>query len=168
MKKPGALRETLTAALAHIDVLATDPDRLLMTAVDWRPVADARPGSSLQVSYTLELVFLDFPGDPMQITIPLLIWLYRHQHDMFASPEEFQRRCNGTFELLEHGKFDANIKLQLTERARYQAAAGGGFDVTYLDEPPPFAMEDADAALHAVIANGAQILHCTAHPDAGL
>lgn len=167
MKKPGMLREALTAALSHRDALATDPDRLLMTAVDWRPVADGRPGSSLQVAYTLELVFLDFVGDPLEITIPLLVWLYRFQHDLFASPEAMQRGVNGTFELLDHGKFDANIKLQLTERVSWTPAAGGGVETTYVDEPLPFAFEDGPP-LHAIFANGAEILHCTAHPDAGV
>lgn len=167
MNKPALLRAALTAALSHIDTLAMDPDRLLMTAVDWRPVADGRPGKSLQVAYTLELVFLDFVGDPMDITIPLLTWLYRHQHEIFASPEAMRQAINGTFELLDQGKFDANIRLQLTERACYQAIEGGGYQVDYLEEPIPMALEDGPP-LHAILANGSEILHCAPHPDAGL
>lgn len=164
MKKPGHLRDALTTALAHKPGLATDPDRLIMTATEWRPCADMRPGSGLQLAYTLEMTFLDFDGDPLEITIPLIRWLARYQHDVLVS-REGGRPVDGTFEFLQHGKFDAHIKLNLTERIRYQPRAGGGFDVEYIDEPEPMSFEEGEP-LHQLFLNGEQLFHCTAHPDA--
>ncbi|MFN3931620.1 MAG: phage tail protein [Brevundimonas sp.] len=165
MKKPAHLRETLAAALAHKLELATDPDRLIMTATNWSPAADMRPGSGLQIGYTLELTFLDFVGDPIEITIPIMLWLARYQHDALAASDG-RKAVEGTFELLQHDKFDAHIRLQLTERVRYQPRENGpGFDVVYLDEPEPMAFEDGPP-LHELFLNGEQLFHCTAHPDA--
>lgn len=164
MKKPGHLRQALTEALAHRGDLVSDPDRLIMTAVDWRPEADMRPGSGLQIAYTLELTFLDFAGDPIEITIPLMRWLARWQHDALAA-RDGRRAIDGTFELLQGDKYDAHIKLQLTERVRFQPRDAGGFDVVYLDEPEPMAFEEGPP-LHELFLNGEPLLHCTAHPDA--
>lgn len=164
MKKPGHLRKALTEALDAHRALVTDPDRLIMTVVDWRPVADMRPGAGLQIAYTLELTFLDFVGDPIEITIPLMQWLARWQHDALSA-RDGGRPIDGTFELLAHDKFDAHLKLQLTERVRFAPRPDGGYDVVYLEEPEPMAFE-AGPPLHELFMDGIQLFRCEDHPEA--
>lgn len=166
MKKPEHLRAVLETALARHD-LAQNPDRLFMVAVDWRPIADMRPGDAFQVAYTLVITLLDFAGDPVEITIPLMRWLKRWQHDILAASDKGGKGVVGTFELLDHGKYDVELKIQLTERVHYADRPGGGQDIVYIEEPVPFAYEEGEP-LHALFLNGEPLFHCTAHPDQGL
>lgn len=165
MRKPPSLRAALTAALDPKHHLSKDPSRLLMVATNARTLASGRPGSGFEYQYTLELTFLDFVGDPTEITVPLLIWIQRYQHQMLATPDAVKTGMNMTFELLDNDKFDAHVELQLTEAVRFVPRPGGGHDVVFLDEPLPMALQDGPP-LHALYLDGELLLHCTAHPDA--
>tara|TARA_R110002167_G_scaffold12963_5_gene54868 strand:- start:2457 stop:2960 length:504 start_codon:yes stop_codon:yes gene_type:complete len=167
LKKPPSLRAALTAALDPKHHISKNPDRLLMVATNAVTLASGRPGSGFEYRYTLELTFLDFAGDPAEITIPLLLWIQRYQHQMLASPDATTAGMNMTFELLDAGKYDAHVALQLTEAVRYAPRDGGGYDVVFIDTPVPMAFEDGEP-LHAVFLDGEQILHCAAHPDLGV
>lgn len=164
MKKPHSLRAALTAALDARHFISQNPDRLLMAATNAVTLATGRPGWGFEYRYTLELTFLDFAGDPVEITVPLLLWIQRWQHQMLAGPEAVSQGMNMTFELLDNGKYDAHIALQLNEAVRYVARPGGGHDVVFIDPPVPMAFETGEP-LHALYLNGQLLMHCTAHPD---
>lgn len=139
MKKPPSLRAALTAALNPKHHLSADASRLLMVATNARTLASGRPGSGFEYQYTLELTFLDFVGDPAEITVPLLLWIQRWQPQMLAGLDAVTKGMNMTFELIDNEKFDAHIELQLTEAVRFAPRPGGGHDVVFLEEPEPMA-----------------------------
>lgn len=164
MKKPPLLRAALTAALDPRHHLSADPTRLLMVASNATIHATGAPGSGFEYRYTLELTFLDFVGDPTEISVPLLLWIERYQHQLLASPEAAARGLVMTFELLEADKFDAHIAIQLTETVRFAPRGDGGHDLVYPEEPVPMAFEDGPP-LHIIYLDGNPIARCQAHPD---
>lgn len=167
MKKPHSLRAALTAALDARHFISQNPHRLLMAATNAVTLASGRPGSGFEYRYTLELTLLDFAGDPVEITVPLLQWIQRWQHQMLAGPEAVSQGMNMTFEMLDNDKYDVHIALQLTEAVRYASRPDGGHDVVFMNPPIPLAFESGEP-LHAIYLNGELLLHCAAHPDLGL
>lgn len=163
MKKPASLRAALTEALDARHHLRQQPDRLILTITDCRAFATVAPGTGFQYQYTLELTLLDFAGDPVEVTVPLLLWLQRHQHQLLASPEAIQRGTNMTVDILADDKVDLYLSLQLTEDVRYALRPDGGHDVTFLDERLPMALESG-TPLHAVWLDDVLIARCAAHP----
>ena len=166
MKKLHSLRSALTAAMDKRHGL-DDWSRLQVMASNLNLVASARPGSAFQQAYTIELHFPGFSGDPIEISVPLLLWVQRHQHDLLSAPEASERGIDATFIPLNAESYDVHIAIQVTENVRFTPRPDGGHDVVYLDEPMPMALEDGPP-LHAVYLDGELILHCEAHPGAGL
>ncbi|MBO9500760.1 phage tail protein [Brevundimonas sp. A19_0] len=164
MKKPNSLRAYLSESLDPRHGLKTDPYRLHMVATDLGIFASARPGQAFEYRYTLELALLDFAGDPAEITVPLMLWIQRWQHDLISSPEATARGINLTVEMLSPDKVDVHIDLKLTESYRIEARPGGGHDVVYLEPPAPLAFADGPP-LHIVYLDGAVIARCEAHPE---
>lgn len=167
MKKPDHLREALVAALDARHDLRRNPDRLHMVASDVRAVAGGRPGSGYQWRYTLILSFLDFAGKPEEITIPLLVWIARHQHDLIANEAKSDQGFTQEIEFLDSNKVDVLIRLQLTEDVNFAPRPGGGHDLVIADEPPPLAFQLDGPPLHVVYLDDQVLVRCSAHPDAG-
>mgnify|MGYP003578146973 CR=1 FL=1 len=169
MKKPNSLRAALKAALDPRHALATDPDNLQLVITELHPACSAAPGRSFENRYKLELTFLGFAGDVLEIQIPLMVWLERWQSELLASPEASAAGIQITAIPHTDDTSDIMIVLKLSERVAFRPRPGGGYDVAYAEEPMPFALDDVDAEpLHAVYLDGAQILHCEAHPAAGV
>lgn len=164
MKKPHTLRAALVEALDARHGLRTDPYRLQMAATKLGLFASARPGQAFEYRYTLEIAMLDFAGDPAEVSVPLLLWIQRWQHDLISSPEATARGMDLTFELLDEDKYDIHIDLRLTEAYRFEPRAGGGHDLVYLEPPEPLAMEDGPP-LHIVYLDDAVIARCEEHPE---
>lgn len=165
MNKPASLRAALTEALDPRHHIRRNPDRLLMTITGLRTLATGAPGHGFEYDYTLEIDLLDFAGDPTEVTVPLLLWVSRYQHQMLATADATTKGMNLTALMLDGGKVDIHIALKLTEHVRYVPREDGGHDVVYRDEPMPMALETG-APLHALFLNGELIARCTAHPDA--
>ena len=166
MKKPLSLRQALTAALDAKHFISQNQGSLLMVATDATMMASGRPGAGFQYVYTLQISLLDFAGDPTEVTIPLLLWLERYQHELLASPEAAAQGIRITFEFLDDSKYDIHVDLKLTEAVAFTPREGGGHDAVFRDEPLPMALEQG-SPLHAIFLNGELLLHCTAHPDLG-
>ncbi|TAL53827.1 phage tail protein [Pandoraea sp.] len=131
MKKPGQLRQALTAAVPR---LAGHPDTLHMFVDKGRVIATGGPALSFEYAYTLNIVITDYPDDAATVTLPILIWLRTHQPDMLLSRE--RRREGFTFEvdILNHDTVDLSIDLQLTEAVRVRTV-DGRLVVEHVDEP---------------------------------
>lgn len=166
MKKLHGLRAALTASMDRKHGL-DDWSRLQVIASNLTLVATGRPGSSFQHAYTIELHFPGFTGDPIEISVPLLIWIQRHQPDLLTSREAAERGIDATFVPLDAQSYDVHIAVQVAENVRFTPRPGGGHDVEYLDEPAPMFLETG-TPLHAVYLDGELIVHCEAHPGAGL
>ncbi|MDO9607221.1 MAG: phage tail protein [Brevundimonas sp.] len=167
MRKPASLRAALVAALDARHRYSERPADLHMVMQNATPIADGRPGMAYMWEYTLAIGFLDFTGAPDEIALPILVWLRRWQGDAFGTPERLKAAFNMDVEFMSDGVVDVLVRLKLTENVNVVPRPGGdGADLVRPEEPVPFALRDA-APLHAAYLDGEQIVHCTAHPDAG-
>lgn len=169
MIKPQSLRAALTASLDVRHHISQNADRLIMAASNGRLLTSGRPGQAYQQAYTLQISLLDFAGQPEEVEIPLLVWLQRYQNDLISAAAAADTGLNLTYDLLEAGKYDIHIDLKLTETVAFSARSDGGYDVVFPEEPEPMLFGDnAGEPLHAIYLDGVQIMHCFAHPAAGL
>lgn len=166
MKKPLSLRQALTDALDPKHFISKNQGALLMVATDATMQASGRPGAGFQYVYTLQISLLDFAGDPTEVTIPLMLWIERYQHELLSGPEAAAQGIRMTFEFLDDSKYDIHLDLKLTEAVSFVPRNDGGHDVVFRDEPVPMALEEGPI-LHAVYLDGELLVHCTAHPDLG-
>lgn len=167
MKKPHLLREALTAALDGKHHVRANPHLIDITVTDLNLLASGRPGAGFQYRYTLQIILMDFAGEAEEVTVPLMIWVERYQHELVASQDAATKGLVMTVKLLESGKSDILIDLQLTESLRFTPRTlenGGGYDVVFADEPLPMALEEG-APLHVVYLDGEVIARCEAHPE---
>lgn len=167
MRKPASLLAALVDALDARHHIRGDSSRLQMVLSNVTPQATNGPGTGFQLAYTVEVSMPDFNGEPIEVVIPTLIWIERWQNDLLANPEAAARAIDMTFVRLNDRRYDLHFALQLTEAVRYVPRPGGGHDAVYIEEPLPMSLEEGPP-LHAVYLDGELILHCEAHPGAGL
>ncbi|MEG3182130.1 phage tail protein [Sphingomonas sp. LT1P40] len=131
MKKPESLKRVL---LAHVAALKEDPARLSIFTDAGKVVARATGTLSFAYHYTLNLVVQDYSGPVHDLTLPLLAWIAEKQPDLLerAPNEPFRFES----EILYDDARDVSITLDLIERVLVERKAGGGFNVTYLDDRP--------------------------------
>ena len=129
MRKPESLRAFLAAAVPQI---AAEP-ALLQVFVDGgrvvprAPAEGPSPGvSGYEYRYRLQLALLDFAGAPDQVMVPLLNWLAVHQSELVLNPERAKEAIAFRVEILDPGKVDLEIELQLTESFGVRPRPGGG------------------------------------------
>lgn len=164
MNKPRSLHNALTAALDARHHLSARPADFHMKIVNLSPQASGRLGSGFVYKYTLALGLLDFAGDTSEVTVPLMRWIERWQHNLLNDPQAF----NMEVDFLADKLVDILIRLDLTETVRFQPRPdGSGVDLHFAEEPLPMALEEA-APLHAVYLDDELIAHCDAHPGAGV
>lgn len=167
MKKPESLLAALVAALDPLHHVKGDTSRLQMIMSNVRPEASGRPGSGFQLAYTVEIHMPDFNGDPLEVVIPMMSWIERWQHDLIANPEKAAKAIDMTFVRLDDRRYDLHAAVDLTEMISFAPRPGGGHDVVACEEPLPMALETAEP-LHAVFLDDQLIMHCSAHPGAGV
>nr|WP_314121382.1 phage tail protein [uncultured Brevundimonas sp.] len=167
MRKPNSLRAALVAALDAKHRFSERPADLHMVMQDATPVADGRPGMAYVWHYTLAIGFLDFTGSPDEIALPILTWLQRWQPDAFATADKLKNVFNLDVEFMADDIVDVMVRLKLSEVVSMVGRPDGGMDLTRPEEPMPFALIGGPP-LHAVYLEGELILHCDAHPGAGL
>lgn len=131
MIKPESLREHLTAAIPE---LATHPDRMLVFIENGTLHCTGTGSLSFEYRYSLNLVLIEFGGDPDSVMIPLLAWLSRHQPELLENP---QRRPDVRFEVevLANDRVDLSITLPLSEGVGVVSHPEGGYTATHFPEP---------------------------------
>lgn len=120
MKKPALLRAYL---LERTPWFNDDPTRLITLVKNGHVVATG-DGSSFKEKksvcyehqYTLDIMVLDFPGDPEEINIPMLEWLETHQVDKMHNPEFQRQGISFDAEIIDTEKIDYRVSVTLTER----------------------------------------------------
>lgn len=170
MNKPKSLRAAWAEALgARHAATSTDPDALQIVITNCTPACILAPGQSFELRYDLDVTFIDFGGDVLEVIIPMMNWLQRWQSDALATPEAAAAAVRITAIPLADDVTDIHIVLKLSERVAFRPRPGGGYDIGYSEEPLPLLLQDLDAEpLHSVWLNGVEILHCEAHPDLGV
>lgn len=118
MKKPASLRDYL---LDRTPWLKSDPSRLATFVENGQLSAKGSgslPSSSLcyEQQYRLNLVIIDFSGDPAEIIVPIYEWLSIHQIDLMHNPDWQKNGFSFEAEVINTDLYDLSINLQLTER----------------------------------------------------
>lgn len=146
MYKPASLRRHLGATVPD---LQTNPDKLSILVRQGRTVCAGAASLSFEYQYTVQIVVLDFAGEPDHVMLPLLVWLRTHQREYFDHPEWREQRLRFEAEYLNNTTIDLTVELDLTERVAVTVqdpadhAAPGRYTLDHLSEPP--AIESADA-----------------------
>ncbi len=142
MYKAHSLRRHLAQAVPE---LQRDPDKLSILVRNGRIQAAGEASLSFEYTSTVQIVVLDYAGQPDAIVLPLLVWLRTHQPDYFDNPTQREQAFRFEAEYHNTTTIDLSIELDLTERVRVQHAdpsnlhdttAPGCYQVQHLGEPP--------------------------------
>jgi hypothetical protein len=137
MLKPDLVRAALAAVLPDY---AKDPDRLSIFIDQGTVATRLLPGKySFEYRYRLHAILLDFAGDPDAVMAALVRFLQEQQLDLLQNQELAKQAIGFEAEILDGGKMDLALTLQLTEAVRLVPREGGGHDIVHLPEPPPAA-----------------------------
>jgi P2 phage tail completion protein R (GpR) len=134
MRKPDSLREWL---MRSVSGLAAQPDRLHMFIDEGKVIARRGNSLSFAYEYSLTIVIEDFAQPREAIDVPLLAWIADNQSELLDRDAAYSFDAD----ILDNKSADIEIKLTLMERAVVAATEGGGWEVTFPDEPrldPPF------------------------------
>jgi hypothetical protein len=134
MIKPASLRRAIVAAVPS---LKRNPDKLLVFIDQGLVVATGEPSLSFEYRYVLNLVLLDFAGEPDAIMIALVAWVKEHELDLVQDPTA--RETGMTFEVdqLDHETCDLSIKVRLSESVVVTQNPDGSRTVEHAPEPSP-------------------------------
>ena len=113
MYKPDSLKAHLLAANPD---LRQNPEKMLVFADQGNVVATGTGSLSFEYRYTLNLLLIDYSGDPDAIIVPLLAWVTMHQNDLLNNPELRKTGIGFEVDFNNHETIDLSIKLDLTER----------------------------------------------------
>lgn len=133
MNKPEQIRSLLLAAVPH---LARNPEDLHVFVRNGRVVATAAANNmSFEYQFDLTVVVTDFADHSDRIMVPLLAWVAEHQPELLTNPSKRQNGIRFEVEMIDKGKADIEISLELTERVKVTPVTGGR-TVEHLPEPP--------------------------------
>lgn len=133
MKKHDSLRAHLTAALPE---LGREPDALALYVTDGKIAARMGGTLSFEYRYSVQLVLLNFNGDPSQIFLPLLSWISVHQPELLLNHETGVDAIRFEVDVLDNQAVDVQIELPLTEVVNVVADGNGGHQMELRDEIP--------------------------------
>lgn len=148
MYKPASLRHHLGATVPD---LQTNPDKLSILVRQGRTVCAGGASLSFEYHYTVQIVVLDFAGEPDHLMLPLLVWLRTHQREYFDNPELRAQALRFEAEYLNNTTIDLTVELDLTERVAVAVQdpasheAPGRFTLQHLGEPPAIESLDVPA-----------------------
>ncbi len=133
MKKLESLRKWMQEALP---VLQREPERLQLFADEGRIACTAAAGLSFEYRYKITLQLWDFAGHPDAVMVPLLAWMGVYERERLQSYASNAEAITFAAELLDAGKVDLEIKVDVSERVQViRRPDGTGCDVRHLPEP---------------------------------
>ncbi|RJF92982.1 phage tail protein [Sphingomonas cavernae] len=147
MYKPDSLRKFLTTAIPEIK---RSPEKLhiFITRGAVRSTGANKLGFAYR--YTLTLLIEDFGGSPDKLTLPVLIWLSRHQPQLFAKALQGGDSFAFDADILANDKADIEIRLELDETVTVKLLPNGSYEVDHPEEPvydSPFESVSGDVRL---------------------
>ena len=131
MIKPANLRAALVTAYPP---LATNPDKLLVFADAGIIAATGGPSPSFEYRYQLNLILLDFAGEPDRIFVALIEWVKTYQPDLVTNRDLRNTGISFEVDILNDTTSDLAIKLQLTESVIVSVDASGTRTITHVDD----------------------------------
>jgi len=167
MQKPASLRTHLTAALPE---LAREPDALALYVT--KGTLALRDGDNLgfEYRYTVDIVLLNYRGDPAQIMLPLALWIRANQRELI---QNHQTGVDGiTFEVdpVDNQAVDVQISLPLSEAIDILADDADRYQASFRAEPPMPDLEpmtDPVALLRQIYAPGGPLKELLAGYEGG-
>lgn len=133
MLKPASLRAAIEAALPD---LKRNPDRLLVFIDEGTIRCTAAASLSFEYGYTLKVIVTDYAQHADTIMVPLLAWIATNQPELLANPDRQRDGIRFEADLLDKGKMDLALSIQLTERVVVRPMEGGGYTAEHVPEPP--------------------------------
>lgn len=112
MKKPEDLRRHLETS---VPCLKKNPENLHVFVEKGTIVSRIGGGMSFMYRYTVNLVVTDFADHADTLAIPLLAWVQTNQPEILQNPEKQETAIRMEAEILDHGKADISIEIDLTE-----------------------------------------------------
>jgi len=131
MIKPAKLRAALVTACPP---LAANPDKLLVFADAGIIAATGGPSPSFEYRYQLNLILLDFSGEPDRIFVALIEWVKAYQPDLVTNRDLRNTGISFEVDILNDSTSDLAIKLQLTESVIVSVDASGTRTITHVDD----------------------------------
>lgn len=133
MLKPDLVRAALAAVLPDY---ARDPDRIAIFIEQGNIATRLLPGNyGFEYRYRLKVFLLDFAENPDVVMAALVRFLQEQQLDVLQNPDLSKQAIGFESEILDGGKMDLIITLQLTEAVRLVPREGGGHDFVHVEEP---------------------------------
>jgi hypothetical protein len=136
MLKIDLLRDALIVAMPE---LKATPKNLVMWADRGTVQSQATDDLAFEIGFQLNVLLIDFAGDKMaDFALAILIWLRSQQPDRLAIGVD---AFDFEVDILDHGKVDLQIRLQLRQSVGVESSADGA-KANYLPEPEPFFVDD--------------------------
>lgn len=132
MRFLNSLREYLTAALPE---LARDPEALAIYVTGGTLASRFTANLGFEMRYTLQLVMLNFRGEPGQIFLPLLLWIRANQPELLLNHDSGVEQIRFTVDPIDNKSCDVEIQIPLAEAVNVLPVAGG-YEMTIRDQPP--------------------------------
>lgn len=131
MKKPADLRAHLTL---WVPDLAKNPEKLHVFIEKGRISTRLGGGLGFEYNFTVQLLVTDFAESADCLIVPLLVWLQTNQPDLLQDTERRQRAIAFEAEIIDHGKIDIALSLDLSERVLVKPALNS-YECEHLGEP---------------------------------
>jgi hypothetical protein len=136
MIKPASLRAAIEAMLPE---LQRDPDRLLMWVDQGSIVCRSTPTASFAYRYRLNVILIDFAGEPSVLMLAVTEWLRTHQPERLTPGNE---ACTIEVDLIDSKLVDLQLQLQLDEMVSVNRLENGSHEIRHLPEPSPLFDDD--------------------------
>lgn len=128
MKKPDSLR---AAIVARFPDLETDPDKLAVYIDRGRIAARGAPARGFEWRYRLNMLLMDFRGDPDDVMAVIVDWISINQVDLLQNHQNGNEAIAFDADIIDAETIDLSIQLELDEAVQF--AAGG--EATHADYP---------------------------------
>lgn len=135
------LQDLRNHLLNRIPSLRRGPDRLLTFIEDGSIIFHQGENLSHRLKMTAKIIVTDWEGSSDDIIIPILEWM--RVREPGRDPENSIRF---EAEILNSGRVDLLVELDLLERVIVKHKEDGGYDITHVLPPSPLEM-NADASL---------------------
>lgn len=133
MKKHDSLRAYLTEALPE---LARNPEAVEIFATGGTVATRMGGNLGFELRYTLHIVLLNFSYQPVQLFLPLTLWLRANQPELLLNHDSGVEQIRWTVDVIDNKAVDLEIEIPLSEAIDVLPGSNGGYEMTFRPEPP--------------------------------
>lgn len=136
MIKPASLRAAIVALLPEAE---RDPQRLLMWVDQGTIVSRSTPTLGFTYRYRLNVILIDFAGEPSVVMLAVTDWLRVNQPELLTPGKE---ALSIEVDLIDSKLVDLQLQIMLEENVSVSRREDGGYDLQHLPEPDPLFEDD--------------------------